>query len=95
MKFRTFTFGHVRQLDAVASRFLIALAKNAPVLPGADQVCYVDIDDTIKATHGYQIQGAGYGYTAVLGLNAFIAIVSTPTSRAPDIGDLVAAVAAV
>src|SRR5665811_2020421 len=63
---RSFTFGHVRQLDAVASRFLIALAKNAPVLPGADQVCYVDIDDTIKATHGYQKQGAGYGYCADL-----------------------------
>ena len=30
---RTFTFGHVRQLDAVASRFLISLAKNAPILP--------------------------------------------------------------
>src|ERR1035437_4436821 len=45
---RTFTFGHVRQLDAVASRFLAALAKNAPILPGADQCVYVDIDDTIK-----------------------------------------------
>jgi len=33
---RTFTFGHVRQLDAVAARFLTALAKNAPILPGAD-----------------------------------------------------------
>jgi hypothetical protein len=63
---RTFTFGHVRQLDAVASRFLAALAKNAPILPGADQGCYVDIDDTIKATHGYAKQGAGYGYYADL-----------------------------
>ena len=77
---RTFTFGHVRQLDAVASRFLIALAKNAPILPGADQGCYVDIDDTIKATHGYTKQGAGYGYTGVKGLNALVAIVSTPLS---------------
>jgi len=77
---RTFTFGHVRQLDAVASRFLIALAKNAPILPGADQGCYVDIDDTIKATHGYAKQGAGYGYTGVKGLNALLAIVSTPLS---------------
>jgi len=77
---RTFTFGHVRQLDAVASRFLIALTKNAPILPGADQACYVDIDDTIKATHGYAKQGAGYGYTKVKGLNALIAIVSTPLS---------------
>ena len=77
---RTFTFGHVRQLDAVASRFLAALAKNAPLLPGADQGVYVDIDDTIKATHGYAKQGAGYGYTGVKGLNALLAIVSTPLS---------------
>jgi hypothetical protein len=47
---RTFTFGHVRQLDGVATRFLAGLATNAPILPGADQGCYVDIDDTIKAT---------------------------------------------
>jgi hypothetical protein len=77
---RTFTFGHVRQLDAVAARFLVGLAKNAPLLPGADQACYLDIDDTIKATHGYQKQGAGYGYTKVKGLNALLAIVSTPTA---------------
>src|SRR5665213_2375072 len=32
---RTFTFGHVRQLDAVASRLLINLAAHAPLLPGA------------------------------------------------------------
>ena len=77
---RTFTFGHVRQLDAVASRFLAALAKNAPLLPGADQCVYIDIDDTIKATHGYAKQGAGFGYTGVKGLNALLAIVSTPLS---------------
>ena len=77
---RTFTFGHVRQLDAVASRFLAALAKNAPLLPGANQGCYIDIDDTIKATHGYAKQGAGYGYSGVKGLNALLAIVSTPLS---------------
>jgi hypothetical protein len=63
---RAFTFGHVRQLDAVAARFLTALAKNAPLLPGAGQVCYVDIDDTIKATHGYAKAGTGYGYYADL-----------------------------
>jgi Transposase DDE domain group 1 len=77
---RTFSFGHLRQLDAVATRFLTALAKNAPILPGADQACYLDIDDTIKATHGYAKQGAGYGYTGVKGLNALLAIVSTPLS---------------
>jgi hypothetical protein len=43
---RSFTFGHVRQLDAVASRLLISLAAQAPLLPGADVLAYVDIDDT-------------------------------------------------
>src|ERR1039458_8051926 len=71
---RSFTFGHVRQLDAVASRFVVALAKNAPILAGADQGCYVDIDDTIKATYGYAKQGAGHGYNGVKGLNALLAI---------------------
>jgi hypothetical protein len=75
---RTFTFGHVRQLDAVAARFLTALARTTPILPGAEQVCYVDVDDTVKATHGYTKQGAGYGYTRVKGLNALIATISTP-----------------
>jgi len=77
---RSFTFGHVRQLDAVASRLLVNLAGSAPLLVGADQVAYLDIDDTIKATYGYAKQGAGYGYSGVKGLNALLAIVSTPVS---------------
>src|SRR5665648_573466 len=77
---RSFTFGHVRQLDAVASRLLVNLAARAPLLAGADQVAYLDIDDTIKATYGYAKQGAGYGYSGVKGLNALLAIVSTPVS---------------
>src|SRR5450830_1251083 len=77
---RSFTFGHVRQLDAVASRVLVNLAARTPLLVGADQVAYLDIDDTIKATYGYQKQGAGYGYSGVKGLNALLAIVSTPVS---------------
>jgi len=63
---RSFTFGHVRQLDAVASRFVIALAKNAPILAGADQGAYVDIDDTIKATYGYAKAGAGHGFNGCM-----------------------------
>ena len=41
---RAFTFGHVRQLDAVASRVLVNLAAWTPLLVGADQVAYLDID---------------------------------------------------
>jgi hypothetical protein len=77
---RTFTFGHVRQLDAVASRLLINLAGRAPLLPGAGELAYIDIDDTVRQTYGYAKQGAGRGYTGVKGLNALIAIVSTPSS---------------
>ena len=43
-------------------------------------VAYLDIDDPIKATYGYQKQGAGYGYSGAKGLNALLAIVSTPTA---------------
>ena len=78
---RTFTFGHVRQLDAVNSRLLINLCTSAPLLPGAGALTYVDVDDTVKPTFGYAKQGAGRGYTGVKGLNVLLGIISTPTSR--------------
>lgn len=56
---REFRFGHVRQLDAVAARVTANLARAAPLLPGADQVAYVDVDDTVRQTYGYAKQGAG------------------------------------
>ena len=77
---RAFTFGHVRQLDSVAANMLGELARRSPLLAGADQVAYVDVDDTIRATYGYAKQGAGFGYSGVKGLNALIGIVSTPLS---------------
>jgi len=77
---RTFTFGHVRQLDAVASRLLVNLATHTPLLPGGDQVTLVDVDDTVKQTYGYAKQGTGRGYSGVKGLNALIGIISTPTA---------------
>jgi hypothetical protein len=77
---RCFTFGHVRQLDKVAAGFLAGLVKNAPVLRDAGTVTYLDIDDTIKATHGYAKQGAGYGYSGVKGLNALVVTASTALS---------------
>ena len=75
---RGYRFGHVRQLDAVAARLLGNLARVSPILTGADQLVYVDVDDTVRETHGYRKQGAAYGYSRVKGLNAQVAIVSTP-----------------
>jgi len=77
---RAFTFGHVRQLDAVASRFLTGLAARSPLVAGTDDpqgYVLVDVDDTIIEVHGYAKQGSGYGYSGVRGLNALIATVST------------------
>jgi hypothetical protein len=76
---RAFTFGHVRQLDAVASRLLAGLAKHAPLLAvqSAGQFVFLDVDDTIIEVHGYQKQGSGYGYSGVRGLNALLATAST------------------
>jgi Transposase DDE domain group 1 len=81
---RTFAFGHVRQLDAVAARLVVNLAGQTPMLPDAGQIAYLDVDDTIRATYGYAKQGVGYGYSGVKGLNALLAALSTP-SGAPVI----------
>ena len=80
---REFRFGHVRQLDGVASRLLGNLATDTPLLHARDgERVLVDLDDTIIEVHGYQKQGAGFGYSGVRGLNALLATAST-TSSAP------------
>jgi hypothetical protein len=81
---RAFRFGHVRQLDAVAARFVAGLAEHSPIIAAGDAVAYLDVDDTVRATFGYAKQGAGYGYTGVKGLNALLATLST-ASCAPVI----------
>ncbi|WP_346619594.1 hypothetical protein [Blastococcus montanus] len=58
-------------------RLLVALAQRTPLLPGADFGAFLDLDDTIRETHGYAKQGVGYGYSKVKGLNALLAVVST------------------
>jgi len=78
---RACTFAHVRQLDAVASRFLTALAADTNLMgaPEARSRVMVDLDDTIVEVHGYQKQGAAFGYSGARGLNAILATVSTDT----------------
>jgi hypothetical protein len=48
----SFTFGHVRQLDAVAFRFISNFADRAPLLGtnGAGGLVFVDVDDTVVET---------------------------------------------
>ncbi len=77
---RAFSFGHVRQLDAVAARFLAGLAQHAPIVSAGEPITYLDIDDTVRSTFGYAKQGAGFGYCGVKGLNALLATVSSASS---------------
>ena len=68
---RSFTFGHVRQLDKVTGEILTR-AWAAGAGPG-DGPLTVDIDSTICEVHGYHKQGACYGYTHRLGYHPLLA----------------------
>src|SRR5690606_7187748 len=69
------------QLDAVASRVLVNLTGDAPLLQvSPHERVMVDIDDTIIEVHGHKKQGASFGYSGVRGLNALLATASTSTS---------------
>ncbi len=43
-------------------------------------MAYLDVDDTIRKTHGYAKQATGYGYSGVKGINAQLATLSTSTA---------------
>lgn len=79
---RSFTHGHVQQLDAIGGDLLAGLTGRVPaLLSGGDHVegfACIDVDDTIREVHGYAKQAAAYGYTGVRGLNIQLAVVSTP-----------------
>ena len=68
---RSFTFGHVRQLDRVFDTIL-SRAWAAGAGPGDDAMT-MDLDSTICEVHGYQKQGASYGYTKQLSYHPLIA----------------------
>jgi hypothetical protein len=82
---RSFTWGNVRQTDKAGREFLARLAGQAPLLPGADVLAFVDIDSTQKRVYGHQKQGARFGHAKIQGkslllrgLSALAATVSTP-----------------
>jgi hypothetical protein len=68
---RAFTFGHVRQLEAVVGEVLRrAWALGAG--PGAARLV-IDVDSTICEVEGKKKQGAAFGYTKVLGYHPLLA----------------------
>jgi len=66
---RAFSFGHLRQLDAVLAEVLRRVWSN--VLLPARMV--IDLDSTICEVAGKHKSGAAYGYTKVLGYHPILA----------------------
>ena len=88
---RAFTFGHVRQLDAVAAvpdRSGRSHAAARPCHQGspAGAGVVIDVDDTIVEVHGYAKQGAGFGYSEVRGLERAAGHRGDPDGGAGDRG---------
>jgi len=68
---RSFTFGHIRQLDRVLAEAL-RRAWSLGAGPGEDRLV-VDLDSTICPVCGKAKHGAGYGYTNELGYHPLLA----------------------
>jgi len=90
---REFTFGHTKQLAAVAREHLIALAARTPLLAGADERMFLDIDSLLRPVYGKAKQGASFGHAKIasrallrLGLSPQITTISTATA-APVIAE--------
>ena len=79
---RAFTHGHVQQLNRVLRESLVALAARVDLLPGADQLVFVDVDSTHRQVYGYAKQGAAVGrHEGKKTLHPLLATVSTPIAR--------------
>ena len=66
-----FTFGHVRQLDALLGETLVR-AWRAGAGPGEERLV-IDVDSFVGEVCGRLKQGAAYGYTKVLGYHPLLA----------------------
>ncbi|MFD8500691.1 IS1380 family transposase, partial [Amycolatopsis sp. NPDC059657] len=62
---RGFTGGHARQLTSTAAEALVRLSAQAPLLPSAEQVAFIDIDAKITEVYGHRKDGAGFSYQGV------------------------------
>ncbi|QDL69781.1 IS1380 family transposase [Streptomyces malaysiensis subsp. malaysiensis] len=79
---RSFTHGHALQLHAVHRRFLAALAAHTPLLPGAGEKAFIDVDSTHKRVYGRTKQGAECGrFKGIRTLHPLLATICTPNSR--------------
>jgi hypothetical protein len=85
---RSFTHGPVLQLTTVLRAMLVNLAQRTPILAGADQMTFVDIDSLLRRVYGHHKRGARFGpakvggYSLLLrGLSPLIATIATRWRR--------------
>lgn len=82
---RAFTHGHVLQLAAVLRAMLIALTQRTPILTGAEELTFVDIDSLLRRVYGHQKRGARFGPAKVGGyqllLRGLCPLVATISTR--------------
>lgn len=69
---RSFTFGHVRQLESVAAE-LLRRAWSSGAGPGEGERLTIDLDSFVGQVHGYKKEGASFGYTHQRGLHPLLA----------------------
>ncbi len=69
---RSFTWGHVRQLDR-AAELALGRAWDAGAAPAAEQIT-IDVDSTIREVHSDAKHGAAYGHTRTLGYHPLVAV---------------------
>jgi len=69
---RSFTFGHVRQLDR-AHELALDRAWSVGAMPDVAEIT-VDLDSTVCEVFGTAVGGAAYGHTNVLGYHPLVAV---------------------
>jgi len=63
---RSYTWGNVAQLEKASREFLANLAGQAPLLPGADVLAFIDIDSMQKRVYGHKKQA---GLPKIVGIS--------------------------
>ena len=69
---RCYTWGNVAQLEKAGREFLAELGRQAPLLPGAGTLAFIDIDSMQKRVYGHKKQGARFGHTKIGGKSLLV-----------------------
>jgi hypothetical protein len=69
---RAYAWGNVLQIEKAGRELLTRLSREAPLLPGAGAVAFIDIDSTQKRVYGHKKEGARFGHTKIQGKSVLV-----------------------